>query len=158
MTTWDEILEAVSASLAGDRDRGRRLLLRCWHNTDEGNPAQRCVLAHYLADLEPDLDDEVAWDERALAAFVKVGPDDLAPIGLPDPRVFSPSLHLNLGDGYLRQGNTDAARRHLDEGIADAQVLAPEGPSALIRRGLDGLQRRLDAISSLSTVVASDVA
>ncbi len=101
---------AVSRVLSGDREGGQRDLLGCWSRTDDRHPAMRCVLAHYLADLEESLDAEVTWDERALAAYAEVGPDDLRPVGIDSAAGLAPSLHLNLGDGYLRQGRDDLSR------------------------------------------------
>jgi hypothetical protein len=95
---WDEITGAVGLALGGDRDAGAVALRECWARTSDDDHAQRCVLAHYLADLEPDLDDEIAWDERALAAYAHVGEGDLAGIGIPHAGGMAPSLHLNLGE------------------------------------------------------------
>lgn len=116
-----------------------------WADLAPAEHAQRCVLAHYLADVHDDLDDEVAWDERALAAYESVGEHDLAAIGIPSAACFAPSLHLNLGDGYLRQGRPVDARRELESGRAAEDALGDDGYAHMIRSGLDGLQSRLEA-------------
>jgi hypothetical protein len=144
MVEWSEVLAAVGASLGGDREGGRERLLRCWGTTTEDDHAQRCVLAHYLADLEPHLDDEVAWDERALAEYAHVGDDELTAAGIPSASGMAPSLHLNLGEGYRRQGRRDEARAELDAGLASAHHLGEDGYGAMVRAGLDRLRQRLD--------------
>ncbi len=143
MTQWDDIQAAVGVALSGDRAQGRRDLHACWVGTAETDHAQRCVLAHYLADLEDDLVAEVAWDEQALTAFIHVHDADLAPVGIPAAAGLAPSLHLNLGDGYLRQGHTTQARDQLAAGLAALSALPDDGYGAMIRRGLTGLQERL---------------
>ncbi|MEO3937601.1 hypothetical protein V3N99_12700 [Dermatophilaceae bacterium Soc4.6] len=143
MTTWDEITSAVGLALGGEKVDGRRELLSCWGGTSEQDHAQRCVLAHYLADLEPQLDDEVTWDERAWAAYAHVGEDDLAAIGIASARALAPSLHLNLGDGYLRQGRTADAAAQLEAGLTAQSALLDDGYGALVRRGLVGLGKRI---------------
>lgn len=143
VTEWDDILAAVGVALGGERVRGRRDLRACWAGTTAMDHAQRCVLAHYLADLEDDLAAEVAWDEQALAAFAHVSDDDLAPTGVPAATGLAPSLHLNLGDGYLRQGRTTQARDQLAAGLAALDALPEDGYGAMIRRGLTGLEERL---------------
>ena len=143
MTSWEEITDAVGAALGGDRALGRHRLLACWEGTVPGEHAHRCVLAHYLADTETDLAAEIAWDEAALAEHAGVRDEDLAPLGIPSARGFAPSLHLNLGDGYLRRGELGAARRHLDLGLAAAEELGTDGYGAMIRSGLDNLGLRL---------------
>ena len=66
MTAWDDVVQAVQAALTGERDEGRAGLETCWASTTPDDHAQRCVIAHYLADLQTDLDDEIRWDETAL--------------------------------------------------------------------------------------------
>jgi hypothetical protein len=142
---WSDILAAVGVALGPDKTRGRELLTQCWDDTVEHDHAQRCVLAHYLADLQDDLDAEVAWDERALAAYRRVGEADLAPIGIASADGLAPSLHLNLGDGYLRQGRLEDAETHLDAGLDAVDSLPDDRYAAMVRNGLDGLHRRLVA-------------
>ena len=143
MTTWEEIIDAVGVALGGDKPEGRRRLLACWEATAPQDHAYRCVLAHYLADTETALDDEIAWDEAALAAHDGVRDEELVPLGIPSAKGFVPSLHLNLGDGYLRRGDLEAARRHHAQGLAGADSLSPNGYGAMIRAGLDNLGKRI---------------
>lgn len=133
MTQWDDIQAAIGRALSGDRDQGRHDLFACWVSTAETDHAQRCVLAHYLADLENDLAAEVAWDEQALKAFAQVQDVDLAPVGIA-AAALAPSLHLNLGDGYLRQGHTAQARNQLAAGLAALSALPDGGYGEMIRR------------------------
>lgn len=107
------------------------------------SPPQRCVLAHYLADLEPAVADEVVWDERALAAYASVGPHDLVAVGIPDSAGMAASLHLNLGDGYLRLGRVADASEQVAAGLAACGALPDDGYGALVRRGLDRLADRV---------------
>ena len=134
---------AVGEALGGDRVRGGERLRACWAATTEQDRAQRCVLAHYLADLADDLDAEVGWDERALVEFAGVRDVDLAPVGLDSAAGMTASLRLNLGDGYLRQGRVADARTQLEAGLAALDALPDDGYGALVRRGLAGLQQRL---------------
>lgn len=143
MTHWNDILAAVGAALGGDPSQGRRDLHRCWSETTEADHAQRCVLAHYLADLEEDLAAEVAWDEQALAEFAYISDAQLAPVGIATTASLAPSLHLNLGDDYLRQGRPAQARDQLSSGLAALSALPADGYGAMIRQGLADLQDRL---------------
>ncbi len=144
-TTWEHILAAIGTALGGDSEQGHHDLRICWANTSETDHAHRCVLAHYLADLETDLGAEVGWDEQALASFAHVSDADLTPVGIPAAAGLAPSLHLNLGDGYLRQGRTEEARDELNVGLAALSALPDDGYGAMIYRGLSGLQERLSA-------------
>ena len=150
MTDWEDITTAVGLALGGDTQRGRDALSDCWHATTEADHAQRCVIAHYLADLQSSLDDEVSWDEVALSEHAHVADEELAPLGITSAAGLAPSLHLNLGDGYLRQGRVDAARAQLQAGMRSLSVLADDGYGTLIRSGLDRLETRVQAADTLS--------
>lgn len=143
MTEWSRIIEAIGLAQGPERETGRILLLTCWEATTESDHAQRCVLAHYLADTETELDAEIAWDECALAEHPFVRDEDLAPLGIPSAAGFVPSLELNVADGHHRRGDLAAARRHLERGRAAAATLPDDGYGAMIRGGLDALGRRL---------------
>lgn len=143
MTDWDRVTGAVGLALSGDRRGGRDALSDCWTGTTETDHAQRCVIAHYLADLQSSLDEEVGWDERALSEHAQVADEDLAPLGIASAAGLAASLHLNLGDGYLRQGRVDAARAQLDAGMQARNVLPIDGYGSLIRSGLDRLEERV---------------
>ncbi len=138
-STWDRIVSAIALAQGVDPVTGRAELAMCWAATDDDDHAQRCVLAHYLADLEPDVLDEVEWDERALSEFAWIGATDLAPIGIEDAGVLAPSLHLNLCDGYWRLGRLSDARRQLDAGRAAVSLLGDDGYATMIRGGLQRL-------------------
>jgi hypothetical protein len=143
MTDWEHITTAVGLALAGDTERGREALTDCWQATTYADHAQRCVIAHYLADLQSSLDEEVGWDEAALSEHAQVSDGDLAPVGITSTDGMAPSLHLNLGDGYLRQGRLDAAEAQLEAGMSARGALAADGYGDLIRSGLDRLEERL---------------
>ena len=142
MSDWDDVLAAVASAQQG-LDGGRDALVEQWDATGADDHAERCVLAHYLADREPDLADEVAWDELALHEHALLADGALAGIGIASTRAMAPSLHLNLGDGYLRQGRLDEARAQLDAGLATCDALGDDGYSATIRDGLARLAERL---------------
>jgi uncharacterized protein HemY len=59
----------------------------------------------------------------------------------------APSLHLNLGDGYLRRGEVGKARDHLEQGLLASEALPPEGYGTMIRSGLQGLAQRIEEVS-----------
>jgi hypothetical protein len=149
VTAWPDITDAVTIAQTGDPDEGRRRLLECWEGTTEADHAQRCVVAHYLADLQDDLDEELAWDERALDELPHVVDSDLAPLGITSAAGLAPSLHLNLGDGYLRRGDVDRARHHLDEGMATVHVLPDDPYGTMVRGGFDRLAARIETPHAL---------
>ena len=150
MNQWPDILAAIGTALGGAKDEGRQQLLACWDATHLGDHAHRCVLAHYLADLEADLGREIEWDETALAEHAHVQDGDLAAVGIPSARGMLPSLHLNLGDGYLRAGDVATATSHLTEGMAACDALGQDGYGNMIRGGLLRLEQRLDECATAS--------
>ncbi|MEU4695217.1 hypothetical protein [Actinoplanes sp. NPDC023714] len=125
-------------NVAGDRDGARALLERLWE--DGGDAQQRCWIAHYLADLQGSVAEELRWDEIAMAAFRELGDDG--------DRALLPSLHLNLADVHRRAGNASEARRHLAEAAAGLGALPAGDYGDLIRGALEQVSARIDAGSA----------
>jgi hypothetical protein len=145
----DEALSRISAAVAlgaTDRDASRAGLTAIWAEVEAGDPLHRCVLAHYLADLQDDVRDELRWDLRALAAADEV--DDGAVAHELDVRALYPSLHLNLGDDYRRLGAAVQAREHLAQARAAEHVLPDDGYGRMIRGGIADLARRLGEVGA----------
>lgn len=66
---WEPVLEAVGQAVNGQSEAAKAALEKCWDETVEEDHAQRCVLAHYLADQQENLQSETHWDEQALTEF-----------------------------------------------------------------------------------------
>jgi hypothetical protein len=139
------IFTTIALAEAGHRDEARRDFsaisseFRC-----EDHPLHMCILAHYMADLQDDLSEELSWDLRALEASRRAS--DVEVCRLADGLTISqlrPSLHLNLADAYLRSGAESHSATHVKEGLASIDAL-PEGPyKAMVRRGLDRIANTL---------------
>src|SRR5687767_9141131 len=101
----DETMARIGAAVAQGPDDARRL--RAVLCADDGaRPLHRVAVAHYLADLQSDPHDELAWDRRALAAADAVTDDRVDAAGIAAPvRAFYPSLHLNLGESFRKVGD-----------------------------------------------------
>jgi hypothetical protein len=145
----DEIMrrigEAIAVSQQGERSEARATFAQIWAQISEGgDPLHRCVLAHFMADVQDDPRQELVWDLRALDAANSVTDERTAAAGASLPvGGFYPSLHLNLGEDYRKLGDMAQARHHLDLGRRAAPFLGDDPYSSMIRRGLEGLARRL---------------
>ena len=91
---------------------------------------------------------EVSWYWCAVEEYAHVGGDELAAVGIPDAGGLAPSLHLNLGDGYLRQGRLAEATEQVRAGLASVDVLADDGYGRMVREGLGRLADRVEAEAS----------
>jgi hypothetical protein len=104
-------------------------------------------VAHYLADVQDDVQAELEWDQRALAAHERVKDEELTPMGVPSAAALLPSLHLNLGDAWLRTGNPIRAQHHVDQARAAESELGDGPYGEMIRKGIAGLATRVAAAS-----------
>ena len=97
----------------------------------------RCALAHSMADVQDDVQEELIWDLRALAAADLVSDERGALAGVLSPvAAFYPSLHLNLGECYRRIGNLELAREHLKRALDAVVALRDDGCGRMIKGGL----------------------
>lgn len=143
----DEIMAAITAAIglghAGDRAGARAELERLWVET--GDALHRCTIAHFVADLQDSVADELMWDERALAVAAELTDERARQHDASfQVRAFMPSLHLNLADAHRRLGNVPAARHHLTAAEADIDTLPDDDYGRLIRTGMEKIRRALD--------------
>ncbi|GAB2919046.1 hypothetical protein GCM10027280_02600 [Micromonospora polyrhachis] len=147
----DEVIAEMSAAVelgrAGQTGPAREQLTALWERIGaDGDPFHRCVVAHYLADLQDDPADELAWNLRALEAVdtltderVRQHHDSLAVRG------FLPSLHLNLVEDYRRLGQLDQAREHLTRAQESLSALGEDDYGDMIR---DGVRQAAEALTT----------
>jgi hypothetical protein len=145
-----EIMTTVALGHTGQAAEARAALDRLWQRIIlTGDAFHRCTLAHQLADLQPDEEAELYWDEQALAAAGELTDQRLQRV---DPGLtvagFLPSLQLNLADVHRRLGHTDRARTHLAIATALVPALAEDAYGNVIRTGIDHVQHALNAGST----------
>ncbi len=146
----DDVMGRVTAAVqrgqAGDRATARQDLETIWTEVEQtgGDAFHRCVIAHFLADLQDDVRDELMWDERALAAVAGVT-DERAQQFHASLRVrgFMPSLYLSLADDHRRLGDADRAYDFLGLARATIDALTDDAYGELVRSGLENVSRAL---------------
>ncbi len=140
--------EGIALRQRGERDAARRLFAELWQEIGgaDGDAFHRCAIAHSMADVRDDVDEELDWDLLALDAADALTDARAAEGGVTTPvAAFYPSLHLNLGECYRKLGDVERARHHLLQGQASLAALPEGGYSAMIRGGFDTLTQALAA-------------
>ncbi len=154
MTAADPILtslmDAVAAGQAGDRALARQCLDDLWRGIGTtGDPGHRCILAHYLADLQETPEAELLWDQRAMAAAEDLTDERLQRIHPAlTVRGFLPSLNLNLADGHRRLGQFEQARSYLTAAAEGASNLPDDGYGRHLRDAVRHVRQALDDAST----------
>jgi hypothetical protein len=117
-----------------------------WAEVEQGggDDFHRCVIAHFLADLQDDDRDELTWDERALAAVDGVTDERAHEVDRSlQVRAFLPSLHLSVADDHRRLGDPHRAHEFLARARATTDALGDDAYGELVRGALDGIARAL---------------
>jgi hypothetical protein len=144
--TMTRIGEGIELGQQGERVAARRVFAQVWSDIGgvDGDPLYRCAIAHSMADVQDEVQDELVWDLRALDAADLMTDARAAQAGVASPVAgFYPSLHLNLGECYRKLGDVDRAREHLELGRAATAALGDDGYGLMIKGGLDRLGERL---------------
>jgi hypothetical protein len=138
--------EAVQLNHAGRREAARRRFEEIWEEIggEQGDPLQRCTLAHAMADAQDDVRQELLWDQRALAAAGLITEARIAEAGVPlSVAGLYPSLHLNLSECFRKLGDLDRAREHLRQARDTVGALGDDDYGRLIRDGLEQVSELL---------------
>ncbi|MBO1417436.1 hypothetical protein, partial [Streptomyces sp. FH025] len=131
-------LDGVQAAQHGRTAQARASFEALWEALGERDVFHRCVLAHYLADLQDDPRAELEWDRRALAAADSLTSERARTYeSALQVRAFYPSLHLNLASDHLKLGETDLAREQLERAVRSLDALPGDAYGAGIRAAVD---------------------
>jgi hypothetical protein len=147
----DGVMTAIGAAVeqgrAGEKAHAREALTRLWDQVGSaGDALHRCSIAHYLADLQDAVEDELRWDQRALGAVADLSDERAGRFHESlQVRGFLPSLHLNLADGYRRAGDRDRAGHHLGVARSLAGELPDDEYGSVVRGGIGRVGELLDA-------------
>ncbi|GHH39256.1 hypothetical protein [Lentzea cavernae] len=144
----DNLMAKVTASVqrgrAGEPDAARAELESLWAQVEHGggDDFHRCVIAHFLADLQDDQRDELMWDERALAAVHGVSDERAQRFDQSlQVRGFMPSLYASLADDHRRLGDLTSAHEFLEKAEAASDALGEDAYGALVK-GIIGQVRQ----------------
>lgn len=156
----DEVMREMGVALAlsqrGERSEARSAFQSLWNRVgDDGDPFHRCAIAHSMADVQDDPNDELSWDLRALAAAEELTDERVTDGGVAaSVAAFYPSLHLNLADVYLRLGELALAQDHVTASRAALVHLSPDGYASMISGALDRVEDDLAEVSSATVATA----
>lgn len=145
MLPLDEILDAVAVLHSGDRDTARARLEDLWTRVPEDAAFDRAIVGHYLADAQDCVEEELAWDLRALAAATSTASTAERVIGGVRLTLasFLPSLHLNVASAYERLGDLARARDHARHATAHLAHLDDSPLATLTRDAIARLTARI---------------
>lgn len=120
-----DFLERLGVALSGPPGSLEAL----WDSLADNERAEQLIVAHYLADVQSNLESEVRWDELALLLADRVTDKDLQAL---HPALtldgYVPSLQLNLADGYRRLGRFEEAAEALRRSVAYNDRLLRDSP------------------------------
>lgn len=147
-----EMMAATAMVRSGDRAGGRSRLEALWariaSNPSNPDPIHECVVAHHLADAQDNFTDELAWDIRALNAAMRCTDADSQRHPNLSIGLFMPSLHTNLAEDYFKLGDFAHSKEHLASARNFIDHLLDDSYGQMIRRGIERIARRLDAIGN----------
>ncbi|OON71921.1 hypothetical protein [Streptomyces tsukubensis] len=138
--------QAVQLGHQGERETARLQFEEIWEEIggEQGDPLQRCTLAHAMADVQDDVHQELFWDQRALVAADQITEARIGEAGVSVSAAgLYPSLYLNLSECYRKLGDLDTAREHLERARGTIDALGDDEYGQMIRKGLEQVAEQL---------------
>jgi hypothetical protein len=122
------IYEGIALREQGRSPEAKALMETLVTDVESGGDAfAKVFLAHSLADVQENPEDELAWDLRALAFMAELSDQRALERGNAGGKnALLPSLHLNLAVDYRRLGDDANARRHFELGQAHLDALSDD--------------------------------
>lgn len=142
--TTEALIEIIALLHRGERVAARERFAAVWQQLAADDWFHRCVLAHYMADAQDSVLEELTWDERALQAAEAADPGDFDG-RFPEVTLasFYPSLHLNVASCLERLGRKVEALDHARRADRAAIALGTGPLAKMTRDGIANLLLRL---------------
>jgi hypothetical protein len=140
------IVAAVELGRSGERAAARLALEALWNEMgkNDGDAFHRCVLAHFMADLQDDVREELHWDELALVAVASVTDERAQQYDASlQVRGLLPSLYLSLADDHRRLGEMVHAQDFLDQARSVSDALGDDPYGVMIKSAMGNIARAL---------------
>lgn len=140
------IVAAVELGRSGERAAARLALEALWNEMgeNEGDAFHRCVLAHFMADLQDDDHAELRWDELALVAVASVTDERAQEYDSSlQVRGLMPSLYLSLADDHRRLGEMERAQEFLDQARSVSDVLADDPYGLMVKSAFENIAKAI---------------
>ncbi len=103
----------IEAEMKGDFTTAKTNYTKAWDM--RSNDFESCIVAHYMARLQPVAEDSLHWNLEALHYANKVHDGSVD--------AFYPSLYLNVGKAYEDMGDKALAAKYYEMGIAKTNTL-----------------------------------
>lgn len=137
-TTMQKIRSGIRMRVEGDLAGACSLLTPLWTSVKHGDAFTRLFLAHSLADVQEDPQEELRWDLQALNTYPEVSAERAAKQGVArGVEGLLPSLYLNLGHDYARLGRVDEALEHFHLAVDYLDSLGDDQYGDDVRRAYD---------------------
>ena len=129
---------AAGVAVEGDSNLARELFTRAWELcTDDW---ERSIAAHYLARHQPNAQETLRWNQRALE-HAQAAPNGAA-------EEFLPSLYLNLAESYRHLGRYDEALDCARRARGVLASLAEGGYRDLVSFGIERIEAQIGGKTS----------
>ncbi len=139
-----DLVSLVSRVQRLEKWEARSQLLAAWDALGSLQHAERCVLAHYLADTEEQAQAELDWDLRSLEALRACDDSELqACVPGATCASFLPSLELNVAQAYEKLGQWEAARAHASLAEQAARFLDDSPLGTLTKAAIERVRASL---------------
>lgn len=119
--------EGVTAEMQRDFEKAAALYESAW--AQQTSDYEACIVAHYLARVQSNLEDILHWNLEALRYADMVTDGSV--------NSFYPSLYLNVGKAYEELGRMWEARQCYEQGMAKAGILPDTALGNITRDALE---------------------
>lgn len=138
----DDLHSAIVVAQTGDHSEARRLFTEIVPRLGD-DAGKNCILAHYMADVQDSVADELLWDLRSLHHLKQVTEDQIEVLGSSlRTKGFYASIYLNIANCYMKLGERDQLIKYLDLADASCDLLDQDEYGNFIRSRVALLRSR----------------
>jgi hypothetical protein len=151
----DEVIEKLQSiiqiSQSGNKEKARKLFNRIIPLLGN-DPLHNCIFAHYMADVQNELEKELYWDLKSLEYLDKLTDERLKQFNPTlNQKGFYASVYLNIAEDYRKSNMIESSKKYINLAEKSIHELDDNGYGNMIKQGIERIKEKIRNRTTAST-------
>ena len=139
----EQIQTVIGISQSGEKDKARKLFEDLLPSLGS-DPLHHCIFAHYMADVQIELEKELYWDLKSCEYLEKLTDERLKLFhNSLNRKGFYASIYLNIANDYLKLHKFADSMKYVELAEKSSADLDDDGYGNMIRQGIKRAKDRM---------------
>jgi hypothetical protein len=139
----EKIQSVIQISQSGDQGKARILFDEIIPSLGN-DPLHNCIFAHYMSDVQVEMEKELYWDLKSLEYLEKLTDERLKQFNANlNQKGFYASIYLNIAEDYRKNNLIEYSNRYVNLAEKSIAELEDDGYGNMIKHGIERIKEKI---------------